>query len=151
MGVFCCFGHIISMRMSVRFSRTRVYCAIYSCHSAGTTSTATFLLRDGAKSMTIGMCVCTPLVRRLYLAHSTLAITSCLFAARATRSILSRQSTYLQAQPFSLRSLAWCGFYTTFEFTFFYEDDEPKSYDHETSCNEEYMVERIRECIHYIL
>jgi hypothetical protein len=39
------------------FGSDEPYCAIYSCHSAGTTSTAIFLRREGTNSIAIGMCV----------------------------------------------------------------------------------------------
>lgn len=37
------------------YSRVEHYCSIYFCHSAGTTSTAIRLLREGANSIAIGM------------------------------------------------------------------------------------------------
>ncbi len=39
----------------VDFESDDSYCAIYSCHSAGTTSTAIFLRLEGTNSMAIGM------------------------------------------------------------------------------------------------
>ncbi len=36
------------------------YCAMYVCHSAGTTSTAIFLRRDDTKLIAIGMCFVLP-------------------------------------------------------------------------------------------
>lgn len=38
-----------------RFTYESSYCSIYFCHSAGTTSTAIRLLREGANSIAIGM------------------------------------------------------------------------------------------------
>jgi hypothetical protein len=78
-GVFRCLDEIYLQDFGGEHT---FYCAIYSCHSAGTTSTAIFLLREETKVIAIGMRFFVLLVLCTALRASTFKLKFSCFGAR---------------------------------------------------------------------